>query len=277
MMMAEARRRRDEKGRFMEGGQENEMNARNNTGGQGNEMNGYPNMRGGNGVSMGGYSHHPGWTPPYYDGGEMRQRDNGNNSRRGNRQGENSRRRNADDGDQRRMGGYGGFVWDRMPPVWPRAGGDEEEDDEEDDKVMHGDNITDMRQYQQNHHGETQRKIGFGEEMDKQHLTRKEAEEWVSMMEIPGDRPGEMKRGGKWTFDEIKRYAGNYGITGEQQIIDFYVAVNMMYSDYCKVAKKYGLDKGVEFYAEMAKAFLHDTDAVKDKLAAYRQCIAKKE
>lgn len=268
MMMAEARRKRDSNGRYMEGGQGNSMND------NGNAM---ANYGGGNGATMDGYSHHPGWHPPYYEGGEMRRQGGGNNTRRSGRRGEG--RRNADEGDQRRMGGYGGFVWDRMKPVWPRSGGDEEDEDDEDNdtRMMYGGNVTDMQQYRRQHPGEASRKIGFGEESSKQHLTRKEAEEWVAMMDIPGEKPGEMKRGGKWTFDEIKRYAGNFGITGEQQIIDFFVAVNMMYSDYCKVAKEYGLDKGVEFFAKLAKSFLHDTDAVKDKLVAYWENIAKKE
>lgn len=253
MMLAEARRQRDKNGRYM-----------------GNEMNSPDNgQHGGNGVSMTGYVHHPGWTPPYYDGGEMRQQVDDNARDRGKHE-----RRNADEGNQRRMGGYGGFVWDRMP-ISPRASNDDDED--EDDMPYRG-NVTDMRAYQKHHqHDDSQRKIGFGEGAEKDHLTRKDAEEWVAMMVIPGDKPGEMKRGGKWSFDEIKRHASNYGMTTEQQIIDFYVAVNMMYSDYCRVAKKYGADKGIEFFADMAKAFLHDTDAVKDKLAVYRQYIARTE
>lgn len=260
MMLAEARRRRDDNGRYMDG--------------QGGEMYSPTNgQRGGNGVSMTGYARHPGWLPPYYDGGEMRQHDGGNARVREPHHSGNDRR-NADDGNQRRMGGYGGFVWDRMP-VSPRAGGDEEN---EDDDMPYQGNVTSMRSYQKHRqHDDTQRKIGFGEGAGKDHLTRKDAEEWVAMMVIPGDKPGETKRGGKWTFDEIKRYAGNYGMTTEQQIIDFYVAVNMMYSDYCKVAKEYGMDKGVEFFAKMAKAFLHDTDAVKDKLVAYWENIVQKE
>lgn len=56
---------------------------------------------------------------------------------------------------------------------------------------------------------------------------------------------------------------------------DWNVAMNMMYSDYCSVAAKYGVNKP-EFFADMAKAFLFDKDAKgpKEKLSAYYHGIA---
>lgn len=47
-----------------------------------------------------------------------------------------------------------------------------------------------------------------------------------------------------------------------------------VYSDYCAVAKKHGVNN-VDFYADLAKAWLHDKDAVKDKAAAYYEYIVK--
>ena len=55
---------------------------------------------------------------------------------------------------------------------------------------------------------------------------------------------------------------------------EFYVAVNMMYADYCAVAKKLGVDKP-DFYAHMAKAFLCDEDAGEHKLEKYMETIPK--
>ena len=187
MMLAEASRKRDSRGRYMEGGESPSMN--------GYEM-------------MGRYD----------DGAEMRGRTTPGrttNTPRNTMNGEQRRMGGYEDGPH--MGGYGGFVWDRMPPIWPRA--DADEDDEEDDDKHKRGNITNMMDYKRHHDGE-QRKIGFGEERGNQHLSRKEAEEWVAMMEIPGDKPGDTNRGGRWSFDEIKKYAANYGISGEQQIID---------------------------------------------------------
>lgn len=57
--------------------------------------------------------------------------------------------------------------------------------------------------------------------------------------------------------------------------LEFYAVINMMYSDYCKVAKQLNADRP-EFYAHMAKAFLEDQDAEPDKLALYMQYIAGK-
>ena len=53
---------------------------------------------------------------------------------------------------------------------------------------------------------------------------------------------------------------------------EFFVALNMMYSDYCEVAKKLGMDKP-DFYAHMAKAFIDDDDAGEHKLAKYMETI----
>ena len=55
---------------------------------------------------------------------------------------------------------------------------------------------------------------------------------------------------------------------------DFWIAMNMMYSDYQGVAKKYGIDKP-EFYADMAKSFLTDKDSKqgREKLEAYYEYV----
>lgn len=101
------------------------------------------------------------------------------------------------------------------------------------------------------------------------HLTRDEAEEWVRGMEAEDGR-----KGGRWMLQEIQQYAGNYGIHGEQQVIEFFAVLNALASDYGKVAQKFGVDK-MDFWAEMAKAFIHDKDAVPGKVKTYFECIAK--
>lgn len=55
---------------------------------------------------------------------------------------------------------------------------------------------------------------------------------------------------------------------------EWFVAINMMYSDYMPVAKKMGMDKE-EFYCGMAKAFLEDPDAGENKLEKYMKYIPK--
>lgn len=108
-----------------------------------------------------------------------------------------------------------------------------------------------------------------GRAVASDHLTKAEAESWVRSM-----RDGEGHRGGRWTLAEIKQYAGNFGVTGDEEIIDFYAAMNAMATDYGEVAKAHGVDN-VDFYADMAKAFLHDRDAVQGKIKRYYEDIAE--
>lgn len=94
------------------------------------------------------------------------------------------------------------------------------------------------------------------------------AREWTSKMENEDGT-----KGPHWNMEQIKKVMEQRNMTGDP--VEFWVAMNMMYSDYCKVAKKLGVNS-VDFYAEMAKAFLEDKDTgVPDKLAAYYENIVK--
>lgn len=55
---------------------------------------------------------------------------------------------------------------------------------------------------------------------------------------------------------------------------EFYVVVNMLYSDYGEVAKKLNMDRA-DYYANMAKAFLEDQDAAPHKLQRYMEAIPR--
>lgn len=106
-----------------------------------------------------------------------------------------------------------------------------------------------------------------------QPLTREKAEMWVQSMmnEDPEREEGEC-----WTLEEAKDIAKKMGMPTEgKKLIEFYAAINAMYSDYYKVAEKFGLVED-DFFAELAKAFIEDKDAVKDKVAVYYDCIVKK-
>lgn len=210
------------------------------------------------------------------------------------------RRYTGDDGRTRggRMGGEGYVVWDHMPtyptahypPVYliNNGGGTEMRREPERDGDYNGGNITSMREYGrkyrpermimggQHHsrsHEQPEYHMGFGaqERMngEEHELTLEKAKHWVEGME---NSDGSM--GGRWTYEEIKQYAKNFGITGEEKTIEFFAMINAMYSDYCKVAKKFGVNTA-EFYAELAKAWIDDKDAVPDKTAVYLDCIVK--
>lgn len=123
-------------------------------------------------------------------------------------------------------------------------------------------------------------KIGFASEEDmkkekqfrgrassEEGLDERTAHEWSKKMK---NADGSM--GAHWTKEQVKPYMQNVGYQGDE--IEFWIIMNAMYSDYCKVAKKYGVDRP-EYYAEIAKAWLDDKDAVPDKAAAYYECIVK--
>lgn len=80
-------------------------------------------------------------------------------------------------------------------------------------------------------------------------------------------------KGPHWSFDQAKQLMAQKGIGGDPNA--FFVALNMIYSDYCKAAKKLGLGGNTDFYVEMAQAFLNDKDAGPDKLSRYYEYIVK--
>ena len=63
-------------------------------------------------------------------------------------------------------------------------------------------------------------------------LSAEEAQAWVHDMEAADKN---CKSGGKWTWEEAQRVAEDRGIHSEgQMMIDFYAALNMVYSvDFC--------------------------------------------
>lgn len=240
MVMAEARRRRDDRGRFMQDGQEDSYA----------ESNQDRTMRRGERRN----------TPAY----------------------------NEQEGRQPQMGGGGYFAWDGnypMPYLTPERYGRPGMENES--------NITDMREYERrrnmrpsSHMGkdwqqkaEHQNRIGFGEhdedddddDDEDEKLTREQADKWVREMKTPDDKPLQPV-----PMSEIQRIAPNYGIEGEHKLVEFWLVVNMMKSDYQDMGAKYA-GNAVDFYAGLAKDWLHDKDAVPNKLKMYKKYIAQKE
>lgn len=152
---------------------------------------------------------------------------------------------------------------------------------------MRDKNIVNIRDYQD------KRRIGFGEnrmhhgegkggqkmEMGgaygmpggHEKLTREKAEKWVKSMY--GDDP--KTRGEMWSYQDAKKLAEERGLPTEgQEMVDFYVVLNMVYTDYCKVAKEHGVDTE-DYYADLAEAWLYDRDAKPptEKLMAYHKYV----
>lgn len=98
-------------------------------------------------------------------------------------------------------------------------------------------------------------------------LTADKAEHWVREMRNTTGAPGQ-----HWTMDQTKQIMARHGYQCDP--VEFYAAINMMWSDYAKAAQKLGCDKE-DFYATMAEAFLNDEDARPDKLARYYEYIVE--
>ena len=99
-------------------------------------------------------------------------------------------------------------------------------------------------------------------------MDRQMAEEWTAHMENEDDT-----RGPHWTMEQVEKLMLQRGVDCDP--VQFWVAMNMMYSDYCKIFQRYGVGDKIDFYADMAKAFLDDKDAAPDKLARYFECIVR--
>lgn len=104
-------------------------------------------------------------------------------------------------------------------------------------------------------------------------MTRETAMEWTESLE---NADPAKPRGAKWNPDQIKPIAQKYGIPTEgERFWEFFAVMNMLYSDYYTVAKKYNA-LTADFFADMAMAFISDKDAVENKTAVYYECIAQK-
>ncbi len=113
-------------------------------------------------------------------------------------------------------------------------------------------------------------------EMEYGKLSHKDIENWKKNMKNQDGTMGE-----HFKKEQVAQYARQVGVNPEEFGGEhvFGLVMNMMYSDYCAVAKKFGLDRP-DFYAELAKAFLHDKDfggEPEEKVWLYYKCIAEKE
>lgn len=195
MEMAEMRRRRDSRGRFMEGGMDmrGEMENRN----------------------------------------EMRDYRNEGENRRG--------------GYRDEMEGYGGNRYQAESRMESRE------------------------EYPKPHLLPRKQPIGFMSGSEQQSkpkpIDRKVAREWIESMK------SEDEQGAPWISEEdVKPFMMQVKFEGNPA--EFWAIMNAVYTDYSHVARRYGINKP-EFYAELAKAWLEDEDAVPDKAAIYYDCIVK--
>ena len=118
-------------------------------------------------------------------------------------------------------------------------------------------------------HMERMQMGGSEEHGQEQTLDQKTAVEWVNKMEN-----SDGSRGEHFTMEQTERIRKGKGWDCDP--IEFWVAMNAMWSDGAATAKKYGVDK-MEYWADRAKEFIKDKDAGPGKMAKYYKHIVKHE
>lgn len=111
-------------------------------------------------------------------------------------------------------------------------------------------------------------------EMEYGKMSHKDIENWKNHMNNQDGTMGE-----HFKKEQVMQAARQIGVNPEEYGEHIFpLVMNMMYSDYCAVAKKFGLDRP-DFYAELAKAFLNDKDfegEPEEKVYLYYKCISEK-
>lgn len=123
-----------------------------------------------------------------------------------------------------------------------------------------------MNEMAYRHGGE--RMGGHGSGSGGRPFDREMAQEWVQRM-----KNADGTTGPHWTMEKTEEARAQRGINCDP--LEFWVAMNMIYSDYAKVAEKVNANS-MDFYVYMAKAFLEDKDARNqggEKLARYYECV----
>lgn len=101
-------------------------------------------------------------------------------------------------------------------------------------------------------------------------MNERMAVDWATNMDYT---TGE--HGPKWKPNEVKPFADKFGFSyGTEKFWCFYAIMNAMYADYGKTMKKHGCEEP-EVFAELAKDFIDDDDAVKNKTMIYYNFIAE--
>lgn len=111
------------------------------------------------------------------------------------------------------------------------------------------------------------KQMGYGGSTMLPAFDRNTADEWVNHMENADGTTGP-----HWSFEQAQQIMTQRKINRNPAC--FYAALNAVYSDFCGVAKKHGVSN-IEFFADLANAWLDDKDAVPNKAAAYYEYVVK--
>lgn len=97
-------------------------------------------------------------------------------------------------------------------------------------------------------------------------LDRTMAEQWTAGMKNEDGTTGP-----HWNMEQVKQAMAQRSIPGDP--VEFYAVLNSLYSDFGEVFKKYNLK--MDFYCDLARAWLADSDAVDNKAAAYFEYVVR--
>lgn len=93
------------------------------------------------------------------------------------------------------------------------------------------------------------------------------AQEWMENLQNEDGT-----KGPHWTKEQTTQLMKQKNISYNP--LEFWVAMNAVYSDYCGAAKKSNVNN-IDFYVNMARAFIDDKDSQPNRLARYYTYIAK--
>lgn len=140
-------------------------------------------------------------------------------------------------------------------------------------------NYEDMRSYEDGRRGV--RGSGRGRDRDDmeskpRYLTKSEMHRWKSMLKNVDGSHGE-----HFDMSQCMNVANKLGISFKEFTEkEFCMAMNMMYSDYCKTVRKYvPEEKHMMFYGDLALDWLEDPDGpeASEKLAKYFRKVVDSE
>lgn len=106
-----------------------------------------------------------------------------------------------------------------------------------------------------------------GYAMSENEFTPELAKKWTRKMSNADKTTGE-----HWTMEQVQQLVAQRNL--KKPTAEVYAILNAMYSDYCVVAKRHNVNN-VDFYLDMAMAWLEDKDAVPNKAAVYYECVVQ--
>lgn len=94
------------------------------------------------------------------------------------------------------------------------------------------------------------------------------AQEWTE-----GMKNADGTKGPHWSMDKVREIMREYQVDCDP--VEFYAVLNSIYSDFCEALKENNTSN-MKTYVCMAKAWLDDEDAVRDKAAAYFMYVVQR-